>query len=308
MSERAIVDILTVILSVLAVLAGAYASIQAWLTQKRFKQITQERLATKINVEYEQEELDTNLIKIIVKLTNKGETNIKLTKFNIDAQDRTKEFQRSYETGDNLSSKFNGVGVPQKLHVIGFNNAKLLNLHNPPPYNLFKLFMPDEIYERYDQPLSDEDTRPLIDVRNIRENINSWAEEKLISLKALLNSQELTDTALRDFLFVDTINRELRGFQIFPERTLTQEIILEYEGSGILYLNVEMSSIRQTIRNTQALEEYKKLSAHIYRNKELSPNDEKQYLELLRMIANPATTEIHKHKQTFISFLPSSST
>ncbi|MFX0095122.1 MAG: hypothetical protein ACFFBD_25530, partial [Candidatus Hodarchaeota archaeon] len=226
------------------------------------------------------------------------------TKFNIDARDRTNEFQRSYDDGNNQSSKFVGLGFPPKLHVGGFSNAKLLTLHNPEPYKSFRLFMPDTIYERYEQFRGDEDERPIIDVRNLRKNVNLWAKAKTANLKELLASPNLDADSLRDFLFITTINRELRGFQIFAERVITQEIIFEYEGTGILYLNVETSSIRQSIRNTQAMEKYKNLSARIYAEKQLLPEDEKKFVQLLETIVSPEAGEIHKHKQTFVIFLP----
>ncbi|KKN24294.1 hypothetical protein LCGC14_0896230, partial [marine sediment metagenome] len=105
------------------------------------------------------------------------------------------------------------------------------------------------------------------------------------------------------FLFTDTLVKELRGIQLFPQESRDQEFYLTYKGEGIVYLNVESATIRLQLKNIVAIEEYKSMGDELIDAKVLSDILIEKFRNLLTLIISPTALEIHKHKSNYLIYL-----
>ena len=117
-------------------------------------------------------------------------------------------------------------------------------------------------------------------------------------------SKSNIEQELGDLLFVKIINKELRGLQLFPGVILGQEFLVEYQGSGVLYLNVETSTIRILHETINYLETYKELAARINKTQKIDNDLAEQLSNIIRKIVTPESYAIHKQKETFLVHLP----
>ena len=92
-------DILNFSLAGAGAAAGIYGAIRAWLSNRKMKQIEEEKLSSKLSMEFSYDLIkygDTNMCKGIIKWSNLGLTNIKIIKLNIDIRERENELQERY--------------------------------------------------------------------------------------------------------------------------------------------------------------------------------------------------------------------
>ena len=54
-------------------------------------------------------------------------------------------------------------------------------------------------------------------------------------------------------MFSETLVKELRGIQLFPQEKKEQEFYVKYQGEGIVYLNAEIATIRLQLKNIAAI-------------------------------------------------------
>ncbi len=136
-------------------------------------------------------------------------------------------------------------------------------------------------------------------------NIKYYIENKINRLKEIFSRKESEDfkKTLIKFLFNDTLVKELRGIQLFPQETKDQEFFLNYKGEGIVYLNVESATIRLQLKNIVAIEEYKSIGDEIIDAEELSDYLIEKFRTLLNLIISPTALEIHKHKSNYLIYL-----
>lgn len=308
-------DILNFSLAGAGAAAGIYGAIRAWLSNRKMKQIEEEKLSSKLSMEFSYDLIksgDTNMCKGIIKWSNLGLTNIKIIKLNIDIRDRENELHESYlPPENNLESKFNPFEKKiDSMDLIAVNNHKLVNFSNDFKKQEVRIFDDDPIYglkfsSRQKRKLKESGEDVEIDVFQIKKNISYYIENKIAKLQEIFSNKEneIFKKTLVKFLFNDTLVRELRGIQLFPQETKDQEFFLKYKGEGIVYLNVESATIRLQLQNIAAIERYKSLGDEIIDAEELSDHLIEKFRNLLTLIISPTALEIHKHKSNYLIHL-----
>ena len=308
-------DILNFSLAGAGATAGIYGAIRAWLSNRKMKQIEEEKLSSKLNIEFTYDLVETgesDICRGVIKWSNLGLTNIKIIKLNLDIRDREDELRESYlPPSDNSESMFNAFGKKiDEIELVAVNNHKLVSFTNNFRKKEVKIFQDDPIYglqlsskEKSKLKESGEDID--VDVLKIKININSYIENKINRLKEIFNRKESENfkKTLIKFLFTNTLVRELRGIQLFPQETKDQEFFLKYKGEGIVYLNVESATIRLQLKNIVAIEEYKSIGDEIINTEELSDHLIEKFRNLLTLIISPSALEIHKHKSNYLIYL-----
>jgi len=291
------------LLAVLGGIGGAYGALQSWLTRRKMRQVEEEMLAPKLDIDFRYNIVlgqEFDLLHGIVSFENKGATNVKIIRLNIDVRDRSNEFSQSYlkhspDSDDGFEPLKGGFEL---LNIVGLNNYKLVNFSNSSSGRSFRIFKRDNIYAR-------EKEKKMRDIEDIDRNIQTFIEEKIDQLRDFLREKigpEFREE-LRRLIFVETIGKELRGIQIFPNAVLHQEFIVKYKGSGILYCNVETSTIRVLQDTIDYIEDYKVLGDRIFKNQTLDENTNDQLVKVLENILSPESHEIHKQKETFLVYL-----
>ena len=308
-------DILNFSLAGAGAAAGIYGAIRAWLSNRKMKQIEEEKLSSKLRMEFSYDLIksgDTNMCKGTIKWSNLGLTNIKIIKLNIDIRDRENELHESYlPPGNNLESKFKPFGKKiDSMDLIAVNNHKLVNFSNDFKKQEVRIFDDDLIYglkfsSKQKRKLKESGEDVEIDVFQIKKNISYYIENKIAKLQEIFSNKEneIFKKTLVKFVFNDTLVRELRGIQLFPQETKDQEFFLKYKGEGIVYLNVESATIRLQLQNIAAIERYKSLGDEIMDAEELSDLLIEKFRNLLTLIISPTALEIHKHKSNYLIHL-----
>ena len=289
-------------LAIIGGLGGAYGAIQSWMTQRKMKQVEAERFSTRLDIAFDHSITSTPEHKLLhgtVTFENKGETNIKIIRLNIDGRDRSSEFAMSY-IPDNHKSNPQFDPLPDQLtsiDIVALNNYKQVGFSNSK--SAFKITQPDLIYAREKEP-------KLREVENVKGNIDNYIKDKIDQIHSVLKNKSKTniEQELGDLLFVKIINKELRGLQLFPGVILGQEFLVEYQGTGVLYLNVETSTIRILHDTINYLETYKELAARINKTQKIDNDLAEQLSNIIRKIVTPESYAIHKQKETFLVHLP----
>ena len=292
------------LLAVLGGIGGAYGALQSWLTKRKMRQVEEEMLAPKLDIDFRYDIVpgqEFNLLHGVVSFENKGVTNVKIIRLNIDGRDRSNEFSQSYLKDNSASDDgFEPLkGGFELLSIVGLNNYKLVNFSNFTSRRAFRIFKQDNIYARGK-------TKKMVDVEDIDQNIQTYLEEKIEQIRDSLrkkNDPEFREE-LRRLIFIETLGKELRGIQIFPNAVLNQEFIVKYKGSGILYCNVETSTIRVLQDTIDYIENYKALGEKIFKNQTLDENTRNQLVNVINNIISPESHEIHKQKENFLVYLP----
>lgn len=292
------------LLAVLGGIGGAYGALQSWLTRRKMRQVEEEMLAPKLDIDFRYDTVpgqEFNLLHGVVSFENKGATNVQIIRLNIDGRDRSSEFSQSYlkdssDSDDGFEPLKEGFEL---LSIVGLNNYKSVNFSNSASSKAFRIFKQDNIYAR-------EKEKKMLDVSNIDHNIQTYVEEKIEQLRAILRKKSDPNSReeLRYLLFIETLDKELRGIQIFPNAVLNQEFIVKYKGSGILYYNVETSTIRVLQDTIDYIEDYKALGDKIFKNQTLDEDTKDKLVKVLKNILAPESHEIHKQKETFLVYLP----
>jgi hypothetical protein len=295
--------------------AGIYGAIRAWLSNRKMKQIEEEKLSSKLNINFTYDLIksgDTQMCRGVVKWSNLGLTNIKIIKLNIDIRDREDELRESYlPSENNAESSFNpfskNIG---EIQLVAVNNHKLVNFSNDLKKGEVKIFQDDPIYGlklsiRQKRELKESGEEVDMDVLKIKRSITQYIDNKIIRLQEVFSNKDKEDSRknLVQFLFNETLVRELRGIQLFPQEIKDQEFFLKYNGEGIVYLNIENATIRLQLKNIAAIEEYKSIGDEIIDAEELCDVLIEKYRKLLNLIISPTALEIHKHKSNYLIYL-----
>jgi len=291
------------LLAVLGGIGGAYGALQSWLTRRKMRQVEEEMLAPKLDIDFRYDIVpgqEFNLLHGVVSFENKGATNVKIIRLNIDVRDRSEEFSQSYLKDNSASDDgFEPLkGGFELLSIVGLNNYKLVNFSNSTSRKAFRIFKQDNIYAR-------EKTKKVVDVDDIDWNIQTYVKEKIEQISDSLRKKSDPDSReeLRRLIFIETLGKELRGIQIFPNAVLNQEFIVKYRGSGIIYCNVETSTIRVLQDTIDYIENYKALGEKIFKNQTLDENTRDQLVKVINNIISPESHEIHKQKENFLIYL-----
>ena len=308
-------DILNFSLASAGAAAGIYGAVRAWLSNKKMKQIEEEKLSSKLNINFTYDLIksgEINMCRGIVKWSNLGLTNIKIIKLNLDIRDREDELRESYLPPENdPQSEFNPHAKKiDHLELVAVNNHKLVNFSNDFRKREVKIFQDDPIYglqlsSRQKSKLKESGEDIDIDVLKIKMNIKHYIDNKINRLKEIFSRKESEGFKknLIKFLFTDTLVKDLRGIQLFPQETKDQEFFLNYKGEGIVYLNVESATIRLQLKNIVAIEEYKSIGEEVIDAEELSDYLIEKFRNLLTLIISPTALEIHKHKSNYLIYL-----
>ncbi len=308
-------DIVNFTLAGAGAAAGIYGAIRAWLSNRKMKQIEEEKLSSKLNINFTYDLIKSGEIKMcrgVVTWSNLGLTNIKIIKLNIDIRDREDELRKSYIPSEsNVKSSFNPYSKNvDEIELVAVNNHKLVNFSNDLKKGEVKIFQDDPIYglkltSRQKRELKESGEEVDMDVLKIKRSITQYIDNKIIRLQEVFSTKGKEDSqkSLNQFLFNETLVRELRGIQLFPQEIKDQEFFLKYNGEGIVYLNVENATIRLQLKNIAAIEEYKSIGDEIIDAEELSDLLIGKYKKLLNLIISPTALEIHKHKSNYLIYL-----
>jgi len=308
-------DILSFGLAGAGAAAGIYGAIRAWLSNRKMKQIEEESLSSKLSLNFTYDLIksgEINMCRGVIGWTNLGLTNIKIIKLNIDIRDREDELRESFLPPDgNLKSEYIPfVKKVEHLEIEALNNHKLVNFSNDFDKGEVKIFQDDPIYglaisARDKRKMKDKGEEVDSDVLEIKKNISKYIDAKINKLIEIFSNKDMEGfkKQLIKFLFTETLVKELRGIQLFPQEKKEQEFYVKYQGEGIVYLNAEIATIRLQLKNIAAMEEYKSLGDKLLDLKELSNPIITKFRKLLTIIVSPTSLEIHKHKSNYLLYL-----
>ncbi len=193
-------DVVNFALASAGATAGIYGAIRAWLSNKKMKQIEEEKLSSKLNINFNYDLIksgETNVCRGIVKWSNLGLTNIKIIKLNLDIRDREEELRESYlPPEDNLESLFNPFSKKiDNIELKAVNNHKLVNFTNNFRKREVKIFQDDPIYglqlsSKQKSKLKESGEDVDIDVLKIKINIKRYIDNKIKRLKEIFSRKE----------------------------------------------------------------------------------------------------------------------
>ena len=228
-------EILNITLSIGGAAAGIYGAIRAWLSNRKMKQIEGEKLATKLNIDFSYELLKSegeNICRGVIKWSNLGMANTKIIKLNIDVRDRIEEMCKSYmppESNSDLYFQPLSKRI-EKIELKGINNHKIVNFSNDPENREIRIFQDDYIYgleltAKEKSKLKERGAEVDLDSLRIKKNIINYMNNKVDRLEEICTNKDkqACKDDLQQFLFNDTLIKDLRGLQLFPGQTITQE-------------------------------------------------------------------------------------
>ncbi len=305
-------EIINLSMSLGGATAGIYGAIRAWLSNRKMRQIEIEKLSTKLDVDFNYELFSSNGEKIcrgVISLSNLGLANIKIIKLNIDISDREEEMRRSYKPPEtNPESSFTALSHKvENLELVAINNHKYVNFSNDLDNRLVRIFQDDPMYgleisSKQRRELKDSGEDIEIDTLKIKKNILNYVDKKVARLEEIFSNGPNKDK-LKKFLFHDTIVKDLRGIQLFPEEERNQEFFIRYKGEGMVYVNVESATIRLLLKNIEAIEKFKLICDDILDLNRLTDDVIKKFKRILKSIITPAALELHKQKSNYLLYL-----
>jgi hypothetical protein len=247
----------------------------------------------------------------VISWSNLGLTNTKIIKLNVDIRDREDELRQSYLVPDDSQSLFNPLSKKaDEVEIIAVNNHKLVNFSNDLEKKEVRIFQDDPIYglelsSKQKRQLKESGEDVELEVLKIKHNISQYINRKTTNLQEIFSNKDQNEfkKKLTQFLFNDTLVRELRGIQLFPQELKEQEFFLKYKGEGIIYLNIETATIRLQLKNITAIEEYKSIGDEILDAENLSDVLIGKFRKLLNQIITPTALDIHKHKSNYLMYL-----
>ncbi len=264
---------------------GGYGAIQSWITQRKTRQISLEMLMTKIDMSFSYNifELDDHkVLHGIITFKNLGTTNLRIPEFQIDGEDRSKQFAKAYQGED-----FSAVNNFEIQRFSGVNNSHLVKFGMTGSRSFFIKYT-DNIYSKREG---------RVRILDMKSNISRYISEKIEKMK------ESDRESLQEYFFKTTLGKEIRGFQLFPGAEKTQEFMLEYEGTGVCYLNVETTTVRMLQSSIDEYERLKSLGDEIVQLGRLDLEHEEKFRNLTQSSLTPASKELERQKETFLVYL-----
>ncbi|MHA1991830.1 MAG: hypothetical protein ACW981_02420 [Candidatus Hodarchaeales archaeon] len=282
--------VLSIIIGSFGAVVGLYGAIQSWLTKRKTKQLELELLVTKLDIDltYDTEVFGDKKIlngKIIFK--NLGNTNLRITELDIAGEDRSNKLIESQEDDQQVGS---GNNYNLK-NILGVSNSHLIK--HSLDQKTFILKQSDEVFVLREG---------RIRILNVRKNISNYISNTLEKINFFFNQEE-GNKLFSEFYFKQTLGSDLRGFEIFPGGEKTQEFIIEYENSGIVYVNVETTTLRMLKTDINTYEKMKIWGDSVLNNKEVASTDQKIFTNLAELILTPVSDEFHREKETFLILL-----
>ena len=271
---------------------------ESFNNRRKFNQLNIETLVSKVAIDFDYKTEKTDQFKIVkgkITFQNKGNTNIKLTEMYFDVKDRSDELLNAFvpnTSDEQFSTIMEGIN---SIDLLGFNNSKQLSFTNP----LDKYF---EVY-RKDSAYEIPEVGPVQNF-NMDQNIHNYIVRNINEVFKLFSDFESNKDSIKQKLIGDMLIREIRGFQLFPGESLTQEFVASYKGSGTLILNVEASSLRFLQRTITKGEEYKDLVDKCLDAGAMDETTKSKIIDVLEESLKPANTDIMDHRKTFLMYLP----
>lgn len=271
---------------------------ESYSNRRKFNQLNKETLVSKVAIDFDYKVEQTDQSKIIkgkITFQNKGSTNIKLTEVYFDVKDRSDELRSAFipNTPDEpYSTIVEGV---KSIDLIGFNNSRLLSFTNPLD-KYFEVYRKDSAYEIPEEG--------KVQDFDLDKNIHDYIVRNVNEVYDLFKNFDQNREKIIQKLIGDLLIREIRGFQLFPGESLTQEFVASYKGSGTLILNVEASSLRFLQRSITKGEEYKDLVDVSVNAKTMDETTKTKMIEVLDEGLKPSNKDIMDHRRTFLMYLP----
>lgn len=267
--------------------AGLYGAFQSWLTKRKTRQLMIELLMTKLDIDLSYEiinkkEDDFKVLKGVVTFKNLGQTNLRITELDIEVEDRAKKFAEVYKGNfdpatDFEIKRFTGVS---NSHLVTFGLME----------NQRGLFM-----KQTDAIFTQREGRTRI--LSVKDNISKYIAATLQRMKETLS--EKNSDAFQRYYFKETLGSDLRGFQVFPGGHKTQKFLIDYRGSGVLYMNAEVTTIRVLQSPIDAHEHLKDWGVQVLNTGSLEVSQEEKFKTLASSILKPASDDFQREKETF---------
>lgn len=291
-------DYLIITSSIITIIIAVYSLFESLRNKRKFNQLNKETLVSKVatDFEYKTEKIDDKkILKGKITFLNKGTTNIKVVELNFDVKDRADEFEKAF-IPKTPEEKFNtnSEGV-HTLDLIGFNNSKQLSFNNPSD-KYFQIFRSDSAYVF-------PNTHKLRNY-DMDENLKNFIEKKVNQVYGLFTNYHQNKDEIVQILIGDILIREIRGFQLFPGESMTQEFVASYAGSGSIILNVEASSLRFLQQSVTKGDEFKALVDECMDSEQMDESAKTRMISLLKESLQPSSNDIMDHRKTFLMYLP----
>lgn len=290
---------LLVVSSVLGIIIALYSLYESLRNKQKFNQLNRESLISKVAIDfdYKTEKTDQNqkIVKGKMTFTNKGTTNLKMVELNFDVKDRSDEFEQAFvpNTADEkFSTTTEGI---HSIDLLGFNNSKQLSFKNPKD-KYFQVYRMDSAYIP--------DPRDLMRHADMDANLEKFIQRNINEIYELFKNFQANKEKIIQRLIGDMLIREIRGFQLFPGESMTQEFVASYTGSGSVILNVEASSLRFLQRSVTKGDEFKILVDQLVDSKQMDALLKEKLIDLLKESLQPTNDAIIDHRKTFLMYLP----
>lgn len=293
MTQVPLIDetILTIAVAAFGGLAGLYGALQSYLNKRKTRQLTLEMLMTKLDIDFHYETIEMPERKVlhgIITLKNHGATNLRIPEFSFEGKDRSQEFAQAYE-GDDFSAATDFTIE----RFMGVSNSHLVTFGKSP--QSFFISHSDNIYS---QRKGETRVRSL----DFDENISRYISGKVQALKGAMASND-QGKSFASLFFKEALGKEIRGMELFPGAEKTQEFLLEYTGSGVIYLNCETTTLRMLQSSIDAFEKLKSLGEELLTTKTMTPEQEQHFNLLAKASLMPESKELEKQKETFLIYL-----
>lgn len=289
---------LFVISSVLGIIIALYSLFESLRNRRKFNQLNRESLISKVSIDFdyktEKTEQNQKIVKGKMTFTNKGTTNIKMVELNFDVKDRSDEFKNAFvpNGNENYSTATEGI---HSIDLLGFNNSKQLSFKNPQD-KYFQVYRTDSAYIP--------DPKNTMRHVDMNDNLEKYIGRNVNEIYELFKNFDQNKEKIIQKLIGDMLIREIRGFQLFPGESMTQEFVASYTGSGSVILNVEASSLRFLQRSVSKGDEFKILVDQLVDSKQMDEPLKEKLINLLKESLEPSNDAIIDHRKTFLMYLP----
>ena len=289
---------LFVISSVLGIIIALYSLFESLRNRRKFNQLNRESLISKVSIDFdyktEKTEQNQKIVKGKMTFTNKGTTNIKMVELNFDVKYRSDEFKNAFvpNGNENYSTATEGI---HSIDLLGFNNSKQLSFKNPQD-KYFQVYRTDSAYIP--------DPKNTMRHVDMNDNLEKYIGRNVNEIYELFKNFDQNKEKIIQKLIGDMLIREIRGFQLFPGESMTQEFVASYTGSGSVILNVEASSLRFLQRSVSKGDEFKILVDQLVDSKQMDEPLKEKLINLLKESLEPSNDAIIDHRKTFLMYLP----
>ena len=289
---------LFVISSVLGIIIALYSLFESLRNRRKFNQLNRESLISKVSIDFdyktEKTEQNQKIVKGKMTFTNKGTTNIKMVELNFDVKDRSDEFKNAFvpNGNENYSTATEGI---HSIDLLGFNNSKQLSFKNPQD-KYFQVYRTDSAYIP--------DPKNTMRHVDMNDNLEKYIGRNVNEIYEILKNFDQNKEKIIQKLIGDMLIREIRGFQLFPGESMTQEFVASYTGSGSVILNVEASSLRFLQRSVSKGDDFKIFGDQFVDSKQMDEPLMVKLINLLKESLEPSNDAIIDHRKTFLMYLP----